>query len=63
MTDYLTEKQYLGDGVYAKFEGYQIVLTAENGYQATDTIYLDEGVVVALKGYFQKVQEALDARN
>jgi hypothetical protein len=62
MADYLTEKQYLGDGVYAKFENYQIVLTAEDGTRATNTIYLDESVLVAFERYIQKVREALDAQ-
>ena len=39
------EKRYLGDGVYAEYDGYQIKLTAENGLRVTDTIYLDPNVM------------------
>jgi hypothetical protein len=35
------QKTYLGDGVYASFDSHQITLTAENGIEATDTIYLE----------------------
>jgi len=34
------EKVYLGDGVYARYDGFNVVLTAENGVRATDEIYL-----------------------
>lgn len=38
-------QQYFGDGVYAAFDGYHIVLTANGiGHEATDTIYLEPGV-------------------
>lgn len=50
------EKQYLGDGVYARFEGYQVILTAEDGSKATDTIYLDEQVLAAFEKYIQKIK-------
>jgi Holliday junction resolvase len=38
----------LGDGVYASFDGFQIVLTAENGAETTNRIYLDPDVIGAL---------------
>jgi hypothetical protein len=38
----------LGDGVYASFDGFQIVLTAENGAETTNRIYLDSDVIGAL---------------
>lgn len=37
-------KTYLGDGAYAAFDGYGIILTAENGIEATDTVYLEPQV-------------------
>ncbi len=43
-----TQKTYLGDGVYADVEHGMIKLTAENGIEATDTIYLDPEVFAAL---------------
>ena len=47
------EKVYLGDAVYAKNDGVHIVLTAENGIFATNTIYLEASVVGALADYLR----------
>lgn len=44
-------KQYIGDSVYADFDGYHIVLTTENGYGASNTIYLEPQVLAALDDY------------
>ncbi len=34
-------KHYVGDGVYAEFSGYDILLTTENGCCATNRIWLE----------------------
>lgn len=44
-------KSYLGDGVYVDVDAGGLVLTAENGIAATDTIYLDPEVWQALLDY------------
>jgi hypothetical protein len=43
-------RQYLGDGVYVDFEldAQRVVLTTENGYAVTNTIYLETEVINAL---------------
>jgi hypothetical protein len=46
-----TDKVYLGDGLYAAWDGYRVILTAENGIEATDTVYLDENTWAALVNY------------
>jgi len=46
-------KEYLGDGVYIENEGYQLKLTTENGIATTNTIYMDESVLVAFEGYIR----------
>ena len=38
----MSDKVYLGDGLYAEWDGQRLILTAENGICATDTIYLEE---------------------
>ena len=48
------EKEYLGDGVYAKFNGFYIELTTSDGILDTNTIYLEDTVFLALQAYFQK---------
>lgn len=44
-------KQYLGDGVYANYDGYNVVLTTENGLSTTNTIYLEPAVLWALDNW------------
>lgn len=44
-------KRYLGDGAYVDFDGYALVLTAEDGIRATNTIVLEPEVYAALVAY------------
>ena len=44
-------KTYLGDSVYADFNGFHVVLTVENGYGPTETIALEDEVLFALDEY------------
>ena len=44
-------KVYLGDSVYADFNGFMIVLTTENGLGPSNTIYLEPEVMLALIRY------------
>jgi hypothetical protein len=46
---------YLGDGVYADFDGYHIVLKANDNQNPTDTIYLDPAVLRALSNYIERL--------
>ena len=40
-------RTYLGDAVYATFDGYMLTLTTENGIDITNTIHLEPGVLLA----------------
>jgi hypothetical protein len=51
MSGEITGKVYLGDGVYVVIENGMVKLTAENGVQATDTIYLEPEVFTLLKEF------------
>lgn len=53
-------KQYLGDGVYAEFDGYQVWLTTENGIETTNKIALDERVYVNLRQYVEFIKEQVE---
>lgn len=53
MADGLKAEQYLGDGVYAGFDGYQIVLKANSHVVPTDVVYLEPGVMAQLVQYAQ----------
>ncbi len=45
------DKDYLGDAVYADFDGHHIVLTVEDGERAYERISLDPDVYAALVRY------------
>lgn len=56
-------KRYVGDGVYADFDGFSIVLTTEDGIRATNRIVLEPEVWTALKDYAVWLRKAArDAR-
>lgn len=44
-------KRYLGDSVYADFNGFHIVLTTENGVEISNTIFLELEVFEELKRF------------
>lgn len=47
-------RDYVGDGVYVGFDGFNVVLTAENGIRATDVIYLEPSVFDALSRWYER---------
>jgi hypothetical protein len=51
------EIYYLGDSVYADFDGYYITLATRNGYQKTNTIFLDPSVQVNLVKFIERIVE------
>lgn len=48
------KKVYLGDSVYAEFDGFHIVLTTDNGLGPSNTIYVEDSVFMALKSFGDK---------
>ena len=52
------EKRYLGDGVYAIMDGADLVLTTENGVEATNRIVLEPEVFAALEEFLARVRLA-----
>ena len=48
---------YLGDGVYASFDGYQIWLTTQRSGSRTDSIALEPAVYAKLVEYVAKLKE------
>lgn len=57
MPDWTTNAQYLGDAVYAGFDGYHVVLGTSNGMEMTNIIYLEPRVVKCLQDYVQALRE------
>ena len=39
---------YIGDGVYASFDGWQITLVTYDGYRVTNVIALEDNTMLAL---------------
>jgi hypothetical protein len=53
----IPQKRYLGDGVYASFDGYQIILRAN--VPTTDTIFIEPSVLRNLNEYWKLVQDTM----
>jgi hypothetical protein len=45
------DKHYIGDGVYASHDGYQIWLETSDGIRVTNAIALEPGVFASLVEY------------
>jgi len=56
----MKNKMYIGDGVYVEYTGYSIILTAENGREATDTIHLEEWMLKAISNFVLKFKESTE---
>ena len=54
-------KQYIGDSVWADFDGYRIVLTTENGIPSrpSNKIAIEPSILKALNRYHKWVREEL----
>ena len=51
----MSDKVYLGDGVYVERKPYDVVLTTEDGFtEATNTIYIDPAVWLALCEFMER---------
>ena len=49
--------QYLGDGLYVRNDGYQIVLMANSKTNPTDTVYLDGHTLDQFLKYIKQLQD------
>ncbi len=56
-------KEYLGDSVYADFDGFGIVLTTENGLGPSNRIVLEPEVMAELDRYVERLKTRLAASN
>lgn len=46
--------EYIGDGVYVKFDGYQVEIWTDNGVDKSKSIFFDEYTAEELVSYFIK---------
>lgn len=51
---------YLSDGLYVKYDGYQIYLMANNPYNPTDTVALDDYVLQSFLQYVNNLKKEKD---
>ena len=52
------QQTYLGDGVYASFDGYQIWLRVDREFGHVEQIALEPDVIIQLTAYADKVYNA-----
>lgn len=51
----LSNKRFLGDSVYAGFDGMHIVLYTDNGYGPENVIYILDTLVPVVRDYFDQI--------
>ncbi len=57
------KKEYLGDGAYVCFDGFGIILTAEDGVRITNTVYLEPSVLKAFEDYVKRLRVYIEVEN
>ena len=57
MTTRLPQRRYIGDGVYAGHDGYQIILETSDGISVTNRIALDDGTLDRFQKYLEYARE------
>jgi hypothetical protein len=53
----LNLKRYIGDGAYANFDGYSVILTTENGVEEYNKIFLEPNVLLQLEDYVKELRD------
>lgn len=53
----MSYREYLGDGLYGDFDGYQYVLAANNGIHDTDVVYLEPEVLKKFLKYVEFIEQ------
>lgn len=56
-------KEYLGDAVYAEYDGYMIHLYTHNGIHPTNSIYLEPSVTNNLLEYIKRLIKETNAQH
>lgn len=60
MNDYM-QPVYLGDGLYARFDGWQIWLEASDGENVLQRVALDPGVQLAFRNYHEELSKHIQS--
>jgi hypothetical protein len=59
----MPKEEYLGDGLYASFDGFQFCLRAPDTMSGDRVVYLEADVVVAFERYVKKTYQQRLANN
>jgi hypothetical protein len=59
----MPKEEYLGDGLYASFDGFQFCLRAPDTMDGDRVVYLEHDVVVAFERYVKKTYAQALANN
>lgn len=51
-----SQPAYLGDGLFAEYNGYQIELYASDGETKTNTVYLEPHVLINFLAYVKRIK-------
>lgn len=54
-------KDYLGDGVYAEYDGYHLILSVEDGKEIKERIYLEPDVLEKFFQYHERLKSVISA--
>jgi len=49
------DEDYIGDGVYVKYDGFGIWLSANDNERPTDKIYIEPDVMAGLVGFVERI--------
>lgn len=58
----INEAQYLGDGLYVQFDGYQVWLLANSHTHPTDKVALEPPVLEAFLSFVRELKELIAAQ-
>ena len=53
-----SKEVYLGDGLYASYDGYQIMLRAPRGFDVDHEVYLEPSTLQSFQNYIKELENA-----
>ena len=57
MIDEFEQKVYLGDGAYAEYDGWHIIITTSNGMYDTNAVYLEPLALDRFLAYAEQIKK------
>ena len=58
----MNEKVYIGDGAYAHFDGYHVVVSTSDGISDTNTVCMEPAVLKSFRLYLDKLADHISAK-